>query len=535
MSERELPLINTSNSSFRALRENNAIYVDKTDYLHSLIAVDGQYFLSRPRRFGKSLTLSTLEAIFKGERELFKGLKIDALDYDWKPYPVIHIDFGLCSSQNANALNIWLTDQLNRIAGDYSVAFNLQSKEPAALFDYLIAKLGKVVVLVDEYDKVLSDNIDNPNAEELRSALGSFFQVIKADSKHVRFCLITGVTRYAKMSVFSQMNNLKDISMNREFACLLGYTQEELEHYFDTYIDEGCKQTALSKAEYLSRVKQVYNGSRFFPSSPSLYNPVSVGSFFADGGLDFNFYWASTGTTKLLIDIAKHVDFNILDLDNLCLDKEDMANFDVLRFSPSSPDYDTLNASMLIELLYQTGYLTLKAGNSNTLLEFEFPNDEVRTSFASSLYSGIYRELAPMEKTVRALALTAFSKGDTKKAVDSLSSLFAAIPYSLTAPNEYSFQACAYTMLLTMGAKRIVAEEQTNNGRIDLVLEEDKHLYIIEFKFEKDGKTALAQIKTNRYHEKYLPLREWKTIHLLGINFAEQSRNIDTWEEEIIQ
>ncbi|MDD7200614.1 MAG: AAA family ATPase, partial [Spirochaetales bacterium] len=278
---KQLPPIMTENSSFSNLRESGCIYVDKTGYIAKLIAISGKmYFLSRPRRFGKTLTVSTLEAIFQGKRELFKGLAIDSLDYDWKTYPIIHIDFGDCGKSTPEGLDGWLKDRIEEVADLYGVGPLDMAKTSDDLFAKLIlllSKKDKVVVLVDEYDKVLSDNVFSPEVEDLHTVLGNFYQVVKTKRALLRFVFITGVTRYAMVNEFSGLNNLNNISMDSDYATMLGYTQEELEGNFAGYIEQGIKDTGMGREAYLGKVREMYDGYRFAPGCETVYNPVSVG------------------------------------------------------------------------------------------------------------------------------------------------------------------------------------------------------------------------------------------------------------------
>ncbi|MDD7201557.1 MAG: AAA family ATPase, partial [Spirochaetales bacterium] len=295
MSKQLLPIM-TANGSFENLRRGGYVYVDKTSYLHSLVRQEGNmFFLSRPRRFGKTLTVSTLEAIFQGRRELFKGLAIDALDYDWKTYPIIHIDFGDCGKSTPEGLDGWLKDQIEEIADLYGVGPLDMTKTSDDLFAKLIlllSKKDKVVVLVDEYDKVLSDNAFSEQVEELRTVLGNFYQVVKTKGALLRFVFITGVTKYARLSVFSKMNNLNDLSLDPDYAAMLGYTQKELEGNFAGYIEQGIQDTGMGREAYLGKVREMYDGYRFAPGCETVYNPVSVGLFFSNGhGKAFKNFW----------------------------------------------------------------------------------------------------------------------------------------------------------------------------------------------------------------------------------------------------
>ena len=324
----------TSISSFEKLIKADAIYVDKTDIIYSLLTkTPGMFFCSRPRRFGKTLLLSTLEAIFQGKKELFKGLKIYETDYDWKEYPVIHIDLGRIQAKNAAQLEESLKKEIARISKAYSVEYNEKSIYYDAWSELIlkISERGDLVILIDEYDKLLSSNIYNPNVEEMRDVLRGFFEVIKSASDHIHLAFITGVTKFSKVSIFSSMNNLNDISMDKEYASLFGYTDDELGSFFGEYIEKGIAATGMSQDEYISVLRKKYDGYRFSPYSEiAVYNPVSIGLFFSKGGENFNNYWIDTGGTKLLMDIAKEVRFDISkDLDTP-VRRASIANFDIL-------------------------------------------------------------------------------------------------------------------------------------------------------------------------------------------------------------
>ncbi len=378
--------IDTGNSSFDKLITKENIYVDKTKYLYSLINNGGTfYFLSRPRRFGKSLTIRTLEEIFKGNRELFRGLYIDSTDYDWKVYPVIHIDFGAISYISTEKLrrqirNIVLESGLRYdvdIPSDYEYNESLR---------YLIEKLAErgknVVVLVDEYDRLLSDNIFNPDIEEIRRVLRDFYSVLKAQDSNIRFCFITGVTKFSKLSIFSTMNNLLDISMHRDYATMLGYTQGELEEYFASYIEKGMEATVMDRESYLAKLKAMYDGYRFAPGAETVYNPVSIGSFFSSGGEDFDSYWIETGGTKLLMDMARKVHFNIAGDLEKSVRKDSISSFDIVEMTTGR-----ITPLKYKSLLLQSGYLTIKNTEKSKDLLLGFPNEEVEEAVSLKLLS----------------------------------------------------------------------------------------------------------------------------------------------------
>ena len=526
--------INPSSPSFEKLITNNNIYVDKTAYLYDLITSGGDYFFcSRPRRFGKTLTISTLEAIFKGKRELFKGLALDSTDYDWKEYPVIHIDFGLCAAKTADELAQWLNETLNPIIREYNVEIE-KSAYYTTFKNLIIALAAKapVVILIDEYDKILSSNIYNPELEKMRDVIKGFFEVIKASYDYVRFVFITGVTKYAKVSIFSSMNNLNDISMNKRFACMFGYTQEELEHYFAQYIDEGIKTTGMDKTSYLAKLKKQYDGYRFAPNAETMYNPVSIGSFFFDGGSNFQNYWVDTGNMKLLMDVAKKVNFNVTTTLDSPLSRYDLSNFDIVGMAQTN-----ITEGQYKALLLQAGYLTItRTEDDEQTFYLDYPNTEVRLGFVSNLVN-IYTGTDSNINCMPSQLLSAFRAGDTDKAITLIKSIYASVPYNLETVNtEANYHAMFHCMMKAVGAD-LNSEVATNMGRIDSVLKLADHIYVIEFKKDESVIKAMNQIKKKNYMQQYEAWQQEtpnRKIHLVGISFSTQDRNVAKWKEIIL-
>ena len=377
----------TSNPSFENLITNDYLYVDKTDILYDLITNGNTFFFcSRPRRFGKTMILSTLEAIFQGKKELFKGLKIYDTDYDWKEYPVIHLNLSLlmCASSREE-LELSLNNKVSYIAKEYGAPFN-RSYDCYMNLDCLISYLGKkskVVVLIDEYDKMLLSGLNKPEIEEMRSALWGFFEILKADSEYIRFLLIEGVTRFTQISVFSSINNLCDISLNDRYSALFGYTEEEVKHYFSEYIEEGMKKTGLSYDEYMEKLRKNYGGYRFSPDSEvAVYNPVSIGLFFSKGGEHFNNYWIETGGMQVLMDVTKKVSSIIANDVARIIAQESITTFDILAMASGD-----IISSEYRSLLFQTGYLTITGidPDDSSLLILDFPNEEVAEAYTERL------------------------------------------------------------------------------------------------------------------------------------------------------
>ena len=518
----------TGNSSFEVLINYGYLYVDKTKYLYELAKNTGTYyFLSRPRRFGKSLTLSTLEAIFKGKRELFKGLYIDSTDYDWKEYPVIHIDFSTCIGTSASDISDWINRKVVDIGSCYGIKLS-ENVEFNYNLDKLIAELTeqeKVVVLIDEYDSLLTNNINNEHIEDIRSTLRGFYSVLKAQAANIRMCFITGVTKFARMSIFSAMNNITDISMDERYATMLGFTQQELEDNFAEYIKKEIKERETNREEYLNSIKTWYDGYCFAPNTESVYNPVSVGSFFYAGGKAFKNYWINTGGMPyILTEVAKRVQFDI------SLDIETKVSADILE----SPDLvqmvkTDVSKENFLSLLYQTGYLTIKNWTEYALI-LGYPNEEVR--------QGLNNILLPVYLGTAAKGFNKFvlmdylNDGNVDKAMQTLSSVFASIPYYNLVFNAENVWHASFVSMLTLMGAQITTEDPTNIGRIDAVLIYPKRLYIVEFKFNQSADVAIEQIRQNRYWEKYLSTG--KEIHLLGINFSTEQKNIVEWKDQVL-
>ena len=506
--------VTTTISSFGELREKGALYVDKSAYPHSLVRQEGNmFFLSRPRRFGKTLTVSTLEAIFQGKRELFKGLAIDALDYDWKIYPVIHIDFGDCPENTPQGLDGWLARRVRKVAEAYGVTGIPETVKSAEQFSSLIEKLavrGGVVILVDEYDKVLSDNIFSEKVEELRTVLGNFYQVMK----------------FSKVGIFSGMNNLKDRSMSPVYATMMGYTQKELESCFASYIKHGIRKSGLDRDAYLARVKEMYDGYRFAPGAETVYNPVSIGNFFDPEdaeGTRFKGYWAETGNMKLVMDMASTIDLDVTEVLSRGMSESAFDSFDIAELKSMKGDANKIQA-----LLLQTGYLTLDHEDEvKGLYYLRMPNREVRDAYDKSLlrrFGGggqVDQEVGDMCDALKA--------GETEKFISILSPFMSGITYPEGASREVVFATVIATLMRQMRHQLTAI----SGGRIDLSIVTDKHVYVIEYKVDKDAEAALSQIKDKHYADKFR-LEEGKTVHLVGISFSSTDHALLDWKEEVL-
>ena len=525
--------IEVGNGTFAKLIESENIYVDKTDILYNLITSGSTYFFcSRPRRFGKTLTISTLEAIFQGKKELFKGLKIYDRGYDWKEYPIIHIDFGKIQAKDADELKESLKREAKRISKEYSVEYNERCTYYDVWNDLLlsISEKSNLVVLIDEYDKILSSNIYNPNVEEMRDVLRGFFEVIKAASARIHFAFITGVTKFSKVSIFSSMNNLRDISMSEEYSTLFGYTEDELSHFFAEYIEKGISDSGMTRKEYLAVLARKYDGYRFTPRQKNALYPVSIGNFFSDGGIDLNNYWIDSGNMMLLMEVAKKVRFDISKDVARAINKGDITSFDILEMASSD-----VTSSEYRSLLFQTGYLTITGidPDDSSLLLLDFPNKEVSEAYSKSiiaLYGGKQSEKVFAESKIA----KCFADGRTSEAIERLKSIYEAIPYDLAKhANELYYSSIFFSSMKALGAE-IGNEIETKNGRVDAILKTDKNIYVFEFKLDQSADTALRQIHDKGYANQFDADKKIKTVHLVGINFSSREKNIDEWKEEIL-
>lgn len=515
--------IATDISTFPEMIDRGLVYVDKTDKLLDLIVGPGkQFFLARPRRFGKSLTVSTLQAIFEGRRELFKGLAIDRSGYDWNTHPVIRLDMGSCQAATVAEFRESTFGLLKSEAARLGITLQ-EATLPSVAFRCLIeetarrSSAGQCVVLVDEYDKPLLAHLGKPSVEAIRDELKPFYGVIKYAQEFQRFTFITGVSKFSKVSIFSDLNNLVDLTMDARTATMLGYTHDEVKTYFGEHLAALGAANGITPEEAFDKVIAMYDGYRFHHAAERVVNPVSLGRCFCDR--EFKSYWYETGTPTFLMDLLKK---RPMDISNLEISEEQLGSYE-----PSNPE--------IVPLLFQTGYLTIKSMESMgdlRLYRLGFPNGEVCAAFNRSLVP-VYTNVDELRKTsAQVSCIRALQAHDLETFFASLSVFFANIPYDLTdRQNEQTWQAILVTLLTFVGAE-IRAEERTNLGRIDAVITCPEEIYVIEVKLDKTAADALAQIKEKRYHEKYLA--SGKRITLVGMNFSSEKRAVDDWTSEVV-
>jgi hypothetical protein len=501
---------------FEKLRSGDYLYVDKTALVYQLVTTGSCYFLSRPRRFGKSMLLSTLHAYFSGEKELFEGLAIEKLEKDWIKYPVLHLDLNLIKRGDDKALDSTLNDTLCEWEELYGTR---ESENTFALrFKGVIQRARKmtgqrVVILVDEYDKPILQTIDNePLQEEYRSTLKDFYGVLKREDKNIRFAFLTGVTKFSKVSVFSDLNNLEDISLDRSYASICGITDEEIDTALVPYVQRLASAANRSYEDVRHELKAQYDGYHFVYNSVAVYNPFSLLNTFKKN--EFNNYWFETGTPSYLVYLLKKHHFKL----------EDMASAQV---SDKALRGIQSQSSDPISMIYQSGYLTIVGYNPTyKLFQLGIPNREVEDGFYNYLlpnYANVSESqtefyIANFVEEVKAGKLDDFFKR--------LSSLFADTPYELVKDLENHYQNVLFIVAKLMGMY-VKAEYHTSEGRIDLVLQTNDYTYVMEFKLDGTAEEALAQINSKNYS---LPFAaDTRKLIKVGVNFSSKTRNIDRW------
>ena len=505
--------------SFEKLRNEGYLYVDKTEFIWNLINPAGEsYFLSRPRRFGKSLTLSTLKAVFQGKKELFKGLAIYDKAYDWKPFPIIHLDMGNCDIHTPDELSGYLNDLLTNTATSFGL--QLRGELLTTRFENLledIAKQGPLVIFVDEYDKPILNNITSPQAKEILQVLKGFYSNIKKAENNLRFAFITGVSKFCHVSLFSDLNNLTDITMDARYATMLGYTQQEFETNFKEQIEAVEKKLDLSHADFLAEIKAWYDGYRFEEDAESVYNPVSLARFFEQGG-KFKNYWFETGTPSFLMELVKKTRFNFDDVLSKPVSSMAFNAFEIDKIDP-------------LTLLLQTGYLTIKSMVKKYNMSWywlDFPNREVSFSFNTTLVNAYTRKSDNWIVNFTEQLAEAMETGNVKQLRKAMEVFFAGIPYDVHHKDESNFENIFFAIFRMMGYY-IKAESRTNDGRIDAVAETEKYVFIFEFKLDNDD-SALSQIKEKQYYKRYELSN--KKIFLNGVRFDTQTGQIADWQTE---
>ncbi len=501
---------------FAKLIESDRLYVDKTALIHQLIEEGTVYFLSRPRRFGKSLLLSTLKAIFEGQRELFAGLAIEGLPYDWKPHPVLHLDFGARRFATPAELDAWLRERVVCFCDAHEAP--ITGLDGVDIFSKALLNLSgrgeRTVVLIDEYDKPILDHIENtPVAMEMRDILKGFYGSLKSNDAYLRFVFLTGVSKFAKMNVFSGLNNLVDLTMHPRSATLLGYTQAELESCFAERIDALAQSMDTDRTECLARIREWYNGYCFCPGAERVYNPFSTLLLFDTQR--FANYWFESGTPTFLLKLIRQHALPPEEIGTVWLGSAAFSSYEPERLTP-------------YPLLFQTGYVTIaKFDPENDVYLLDYPNREVRHSFMQSLIAEFAHIETEREAGYRVKLQEALKSGDLELFFETMSVFFANIPYDIQIKAEKYYQSIFYLIFSLLGL-RMETEVRTGRGRIDAVAATAERVYVFEFKLDGTAEEALAQCRQRDYARRYRG--DPRDIVLVGVPFETATRNIGPWQ-----
>ena len=505
--------------NFTDLRQSEYVYVDKTHLIYRLVSTGKYYFLSRPRRFGKSLLVSTMEAYFKGKKELFKGLAIEDMEKDWVEYPVLHLDLNGSKYMYPEDLNVVLTQHLDNWESEYSISPRYKDLEARFkdVIDAAYEKTGRqVVILIDEYDKPIVNNLDKKELSDYyRAVLQGFYGVIKSMGEQTKFCLLTGVSKIGKLSIFSTLNNLTDISLNADYADICGISEDELKEYFDDSVTELASAHSLSKDECYAKLKRMYDGYHFDRSAKvGVYNPFSLLNTFYSK--EFSEYWFETGTPTMLVNAMKQTSFDVTALsDSVIVSSEDLKGMQDIAQRP-------------VPLFYQTGYLTIK-GYDKEFQEFTlgFPNDEVKNGFLRFIYS-YYVPVNPAEgNTTTSRMARALRAGKPDEFMKILDAIFSGTTYQIEINTERSFQQAMYIIMELLG-EYVEAERHTSNGRIDLLLQTKDYIYIVELKIDNTADAALQQIEEKGYARPFV--NDSRRIFKIGVSFSTGNRRIEDWK-----
>ena len=509
--------------TFERLRTENRFYVDKTAYIYNMVHTDSAYvFLSRPRRFGKSLFVSTLQSYFEGRKELFKGLAIDGLEKEWTEYPVLCFDLSGGKHQEEDQLNRYLDYILKYNERRFGIECDAVDANVrlANLISSVYNKTGKqVVVLIDEYDAPLLDVVhQDERLESLRYLMRNFYSPLKQCEPMLCFVFLTGITKFSQLSIFSELNNITNISMDEAYAGICGITKEELLTQMSDDIDRLAEKMSITREEAIMQLKDNYDGYHFTYPSPDIFNPYSLLNCFSKEKIGA--YWFGSGTPTFLIEMMRKFGTTPMEIG-----EREMA--DVSDFDAPTEMMDSI-----VPLLYQSGYVTIKGYDEETnLYELGIPNKEIRIGLFKSLLPNYLSQSSQKGKVAIAQMSVLIKKGDIDGALELLRTFLATVLYCENTKYEGHFQQLMYVVFSLLTDYRIVVEQRTAKGRTDITMETQDHIYIMELKFGKTADEALAQINANHYADAFA--MSDKKIVKVGIGFdVKDERNITEWRVE---
>ena len=505
--------------NFEKIRREGFVYVDKTALIYKLVDEGSYYFLSRPRRFGKSLLISTLEAYLSGKKELFKGLAIEQLEKDWTEYLIFHLDLNVGEYKTEESLYEKLDAFLTPLERQYGTLPSLH--EAGQRFEYVIGqaykKTGKrVVILVDEYDKPLLATIAHPELQDsFRTTLKAFYGVLKSMDGCIKFALLTGVTKFGKVSVFSDLNNLIDLSMNRRYQSICGITKEEITKYFDESVHELAEGYGMSYDAALARLKEDYDGYHFVNNGVDVYNPFSLLNTFAN--CEFGRYWFETGTPSYLVEVMKQDNYPLPDLTQEQVTGDFLNSIDSMSKNP-------------IPLIYQSGYLTIKSYDPRFgFYTLGFPNKEVEEGFADYLLPFYTNVKQGDSAFFIGNFINELEMGRIDDFMRRMATMLADTDYKVVGDSELYFQNAFYLISRMLGFYTEV-ERETSDGRMDMTVKTKDYVYIFEFKLDGSADDALRQIDAKGYAKPFA-LDSRKLIKV-GVNFSLEKRCIEEWKHE---
>lgn len=505
--------------TFERIRKENKLYIDKTEYIYRMTHSGGCYFfLSRPRRFGKSLLVSTFESYFSGKKELFEGLAIEKLEQEWMEYPVLHFDMSGGKHMEKEQLEDYLSNRLEAEERKWGITHTKRGANDrlTELITTAYEISGKqVVVLIDEYDAPMLDVAhDKETLDVLRNVMRNFFSPLKMCEPMLRFVFLTGITKFSQVSIFSELNNIKNVSLDDEYAGVCGITKEELLTQMSEDIDVLAEAQGMTREETIAKLKENYDGYHFSPASPDVFNPYSLLNCFDDK--NFGAYWFSSGTPTYLINMLRK--FKVLP-----------AKIGRLLARSSAFDAPTENLKTITPLLYQSGYITIKGYDKmSQLFTLDLPNKEIKVGLFESLLpyylEGMYAEegdvaIAQMSVLIR--------QGDMDGALRLFQEFLGTVPYCNNTNYEGHYQQVLFIIFTLLTHFVVDVEVHTPNGRVDVVMETEDTLYLIELKLNKSAQAAMQQINLKQYDQRFA--RCGKPIVKVGVNFDAKKGNIEDW------
>lgn len=505
--------------TFSEIAKGNYYYADKTDIVYKLAHYAKFHFLSRPRRFGKSLFVSTLQAYFEGKKELFKGLAIEKLEQEWVEYPVLHFDLSQGKYFDIDTLKKALNALLTPYEELYGLKTNTEesnSNRLTYIIQEAVRQTGKqAVILIDEYDAPMHDSMGKDGLQDsIRNIMRDFFSPLKKQEGNLRFVLLTGISKFSQLSIFSELNNLKNISMKDEYSDICGITNEQLVTDFHEGIVAMAEHNDLTIDETIEQLKEHYDGYHFSANSPDIFNPYSIINALDDR--DFSSYWFASGTPTFLIEMLQKDGIDLLKLNNLWVKD---SRFDAPTEKITDP----------IPVLYQSGYLTIKKYDKRRrLYRLSFPNEEVRQGFSETLvryYAA--NNLCAFDDIVLAYADHMLVDEDMEAFLPYLKTFYDKFPYTIINNNERHYQAVMFTILSMLGAN-VEVENATPDGRIDMVMKTEKNIYIFELKYSKSADVAIKQIEQKDYAKIFAG--DDRKIIKVGLNFSEDRRSLEDWK-----